>query len=529
MDEPFEVFPSTREALKLILSQNTEISESELDSKLHLKYFSDYFAEIGVRTILVEHAYVDHDYAEDHAEYYVRCFKHYKRKCTRLHFFKFVFSAEDFRSLVGGEKTPLSANGLQENYLGFVVVKPLPKTIIGRTCLTTYPHQGRRFFPIERTYTANLFGIRLKVDKSLAFQEQDTVVAACATSALWSVFQGTGMLFQHAIPSPSAITKAATEHITDSTRTRAFPSAGLDAIEMARAIKHIELEPYAIKVTNEYILKGTAYAYLKMGIPMILGFPIYDSSVVPHGYRGKHAVALTGYSLPNGNPVPFGKRNFKLKAIKIDKFYAHDDQIGPFARMEFDGKPVVIKGPDGNDMTIPSVSTSWSGENAQNAGRAIPEILVIPLYHKIRIPFGLIHDRIMEGDIFFEHALATEPTKTFGPNASEWDIYLTTVNLIKTEYFETSTRSSADRLDMLLSGMPRFIWRATLEHQGRKLIDIFFDATDLEQGSCVTGVICNDSNFTKHLVQQANDPGVESALKGTRVWPIIDWIRTKRI
>lgn len=529
MDEVFEVVPSTADALKKILSQKTAISEVALERKLHLKYFSDYFAEIGVHTIVVEYEYIDHDYTEDHAEYYVRCFKEYNRKCTRLHFFKVEFSTDDFRSLLGGEGSPLSVKILQENYLGFVVVKPLPKTIIGRTCLATYPHDNRRYFPIKRSYTANLFGIPLTVNKSLAFQEQDTVVAACATSALWSVFQGTGMLFQHAIPSPSAITKAATVHITDSDRTRAFPSAGLDVVEMARAIKHVELEPYAIKVTNEYILKGTAYAYLRIGIPMILGFPIFDVSVTPHCFKGKHAVALTGFSLPDGPPVTFGKRNFRLKANKIDKFYAHDDQVGPFARMEFDGTYVVVKDDSGNDVNVSSLSTSWPGEKAPNAGRAIPEVLVIPLYHKIRIPFGLVHDHIMEIDILFEHVLTTEPTKSYDPQRCEWDIYLTTVNEIKTEYLKASSRSSADRVDMLTSGMPRYIWRATLEHQGEKLVDIFLDATDLEQGSCVNSVICNDPDLAAYIVQQARDPVVVNAFREKRVWPIIDWIQKNRI
>ena len=35
----------------------------------------------------------------------------------------------------------------------------MPKTIIGRTCLATYPHDGRRYFPITRSYAVNLFGI----------------------------------------------------------------------------------------------------------------------------------------------------------------------------------------------------------------------------------------------------------------------------------------------------------------------------------------------------------------------------------
>src|SRR5262249_17736969 len=98
---------------------------------------------------------------------------------------------------------------------------PLPRTIVGRTCLKTYPHDSRRDFPITRDYEANLFGMPLRVE-SLAFQEQDSVAAACATSALWSAFHGTGKQFQHPIPSPVEISKAATAHLPLDTRT--FPN-----------------------------------------------------------------------------------------------------------------------------------------------------------------------------------------------------------------------------------------------------------------------------------------------------------------
>jgi len=74
---------------------------------------------------------------------------------------------------------------LDSNYLGFMVLKPLPQTIVGRTCFKTYPDDGnRRHFPTLHKYSSNLFGLPLTVN-SLAYQEQDKVVAACATSALW--------------------------------------------------------------------------------------------------------------------------------------------------------------------------------------------------------------------------------------------------------------------------------------------------------------------------------------------------------
>ena len=163
--------------------------------------------------------------------------------------------------------------------MGFVVVKPLPETIIGRTCLVTYgSDKNRRHFEAVRDYEANLFGITLKI-KSLAYQEQDTVVAACATSALWSVFNSTGRLFQHQIMSPVEISEVACANLPF--ESRFFPNPGLSPAQMAQAIRSIGLEPYLITAQNQAVLKSAVYAYLKCKIPMLLGVQIIDVSELP--------------------------------------------------------------------------------------------------------------------------------------------------------------------------------------------------------------------------------------------------------
>jgi hypothetical protein len=203
---PFEVVPYSKAKLEQLLVTFSD-SSSSIARKLHLDYFEGYFGQIGAQAIIIEHDYVDRDFLEDHAAYYVRCFQPYKRYCRRLHFFRCEVTQESFSKALNGDTDGVPIDTLQEKYLGFVVVKPLPTTVVGRTCLTTYESAGRRYFPIARDYDANLFGISLKIRNTLAFQEQDSVVAACATSALWSVFHGTGKLFQHPIPPPVAITK----------------------------------------------------------------------------------------------------------------------------------------------------------------------------------------------------------------------------------------------------------------------------------------------------------------------------------
>lgn len=498
MGQGFEVCEYSIAALEQLIASKSSSSPDIISGKLHKLYFDGYFSDIKARTIVVENYYIDHDYLEDFAGYYVRCFSPYERTCTRLHFFDTSFTKDIFNKFLKAESEELDCNKLQSAYLGFIVVKPIPQTAIGRTCLKTYESENRRHFPITRWYKASLFGLDLKV-KTLAFQEQDKAVAACATSALWSVFHGTGMLFQHPILSPVEITKAATEQFPIESRT--MPNKGLSAAMMARAIRNVGLEPFLVNVQDEYILKSTLYAYLRGEIPMILGIELMDvSSKLPRS-RGYHAVAATGYSLGQSNPIPYGPSGFLSKATRIDKLYVHDDQVGPFARMSFDGVSVRKKvHKDESDRA--SLTTSWIGESAKPGSvRAIPDILLIPLYHKIRIPFGSVHDSVYEFDMVIRNmAKATDLEAVLGDACKlEWDIYLTTVNELKREILCSKKLGDDYFKEVLLENMPRFMWRATAYAGKTIALDLLFDATDIEQGKFIVRVIEYDKNLALFL------------------------------
>ncbi|HHT9106905.1 MAG TPA: hypothetical protein ACFYD7_13695 [Candidatus Wujingus californicus] len=161
MSEVFQVIPYSIDNLKKLFAEKSRASLSIVDTKLYSVYFEEYFDTLGAKTIAVENKYIDRDFLEDFSGYYVRCFHDYRRNCTRLHFFDINFPETHFYDILEGNSGPLSEEKLQKAYLGFIVIKPLPQTIIGRTCLKTYPEKNRRKFPIVRNYEASLFGITL--------------------------------------------------------------------------------------------------------------------------------------------------------------------------------------------------------------------------------------------------------------------------------------------------------------------------------------------------------------------------------
>ena len=164
---------------------NPHAPREEVERHSHAKYLFGYLSDLRAESIVIEDPYTDADFLDDYTAHYARCFADYKRRCKRVHFFRRTFTDSEVRALLRRCLSKEEQQALQRDYLGFVVARPLPRTIVGRTILRTLDDEARRRFPATRTYRANFFGVELKVE-GLAFQEQDSVLAACATVALWS-------------------------------------------------------------------------------------------------------------------------------------------------------------------------------------------------------------------------------------------------------------------------------------------------------------------------------------------------------
>lgn len=482
-----------------LINQLHSISKSDInllnDPKSHVVYFDGYLLAIGAKTIIVEDEYIDKDYLEDYAYYYVRSFADYKKTCGRLHFFKTSIDLGEFSKFLQGKPSTLNCDFLQEHYLGFMVVKPLPKTIIGKTCLTPYPHIDRRYYQIKRRYDVNLFGINLFVE-SLAYQEQDGVVAACASIAIWSSFHGTGHIFQHSTPSPVEITKNATKYYPYASRH--FPeSHGLGPEQIAEAIRRVGLEPFLVDGRTTEIIKSALYAYLKCKIPIIFGIQLYRP--LPSGkyaLDGGHAVTITGYSLGLTKASRFSSAGLLLTSSKIDKIYVHDDQVGAFAKMEFDN--VVIKNRKNKKLSNTLTTSFPDSAGKRDVIRAEPEILIAPLYHKIRIPFKSIlliiatFDRMLT--IVARYNKKPEPV-------IEWDIFLSTNTKFRQDLVEKNLIKGSKREQILRKLLPKYIWRAIGRINNKETFEIVFDATDIEQGKKVLLFIDYDPKFTKPVFE----------------------------
>jgi hypothetical protein len=510
---PPKLYPYSAARLRELLIAGSISRHRDVHDKIQIEYLATYLAKLGAKTIVVESAYVDHDFLEDYSAYYVRCFKIYERTCHRLHFFSESFTLADWEQLLEGGTSEFTGLRLAKAYLGFVVARPLPLAVIGRTCVKPNHAEDGCSYPTARNYDVSLCGIPLHVE-TLAFQEQDEVAAKCATAALWSVFQGTGKLFQHAIPSPIEITKQATAIAPFA--GRAIPSLGLTDEQVGHAIRQVGLEPIVVAAVAPDILQATAYAYLRGRIPVLINMSLSDP--ISHGFEDQtHAVAVTGYRLGQSRTGSALTNVTPLVAHRIASLIVHDDGIGPFVQMSF------VK--DKSTLT-----TEWPSERDKNARlTAHPTNLIIPVYHKIRIPFqaifkavshlhGLLTDDLLPQ--FREHEAANIP------KSLEWDIHLTTVNPFKEAFHRSATVGRRGKRQVLEMNLPKFLWRATAtDEKGNTILDLLFDATDIETGSFFLYPVQVDPALIPLLRQVAQNNAVPSDYQKTSALEIMNWFK----
>jgi len=359
----------------------------------------------------------------------------------------------------------------------------LATAVIGRTVVRTYPPDGdRRNYPCVRKYHVNLYGIELTVD-SLAFQEQDTSLAACATVALWSCFQKTRDLFNSGLPSPVQITRAANRFLISA---RPFPSRGLRIEQVCNAIAAEGLDPEVYPVTPDLPLVSMAYSYLKLGLPVLL--------IVEVPNAGLHGVALNGYSLRESNQLAREGGSEVLPpliSLRIDEFYAHDDQVGPFSYLK------VIEAPDAQ-TTVQFSTPGWKSNLK-------PIAVVVPIYPKIRTGF--------REAIKWIPMVSTVVNWTRNASEFEWDIHLISGNSLKSDLRGGEIQMSTSlKAQVLVEGLPKYLWRCSLRVAKAPVFEMLLDTTAMVNGFPIRRLCWIDEEVKKLIEPVLTNPALQTVL-----------------
>lgn len=306
---------------------------TRLSQTNQVAYLREYLRDLGTQSIIEEPNYFDRDYLSEFSSFYAISSRGYPNICKRLHFFAEPIGRPQLEAALGGD--PENRALLEKAYVGFCVIRPIPSAPLGRTVLALYPDDsGRppRIASPARNYKSHLGGLELSVT-GLAWQQQDTGVAACATIGVWTMLHSSAFDEHHAIPTTADITKAA--HKSASLGNRIFPSVGLSIYQLAEAIKENGLSPVICQGDTNGIdadagriffsherFASTCAAFIRSGYPVLV--------IGPLDGRGPHAQCAVGF---RDTPSNLDHSGFvSIADAGVEHLYIHDDNLGPNVR-----------------------------------------------------------------------------------------------------------------------------------------------------------------------------------------------------
>lgn len=503
---PFLVCEFGKSAISNLIKECFGSEFPEIFRKPQIEYIYRYLKDLNATTVLLESQYVDKDYLDDYSKFYVRRFSSKDNKCARLHFFTKSLQHQEFEDWLGNGLEPDAHNELKEAYLGFIVIKPLPRTFIGKTCLRVYPSfaSASRFL-LTRRYDVNLFGIKLEI-KTIAFQEQDKVVAACATTAIWSALNAIYSLPVRSIPSCSEITTAAINFVAGSNNR--FPSNELSQKQILRALDVMGYRHHSQSLTDatEDEIFASVECYLRSKIPLILGAQVLridESNNCPKGRPlGDHAMVVLGCET---NP---GQR----------ALYVHDDRLGPFARAQVMVSDEPAQAGDSVLLTLREKDDSGAWQVAKDLLKLYSLVAITD--KKVRLPLrsafrtcemirtayraGLgVIDKAGNLSIDIERVAAS----------LSFQLELVEISILKDEVLSdpligVSSTGRGDwsfrdwhadpglrRAAFLARPFARFQWLGRFLYNGSRAFLVMIDATDIPQGDAVSAVYVQDAQL----------------------------------
>jgi len=161
----------------------------------------------------IEYPYVEEYYRDSYYCFYSRKHKEYNRNCFRISFYNKNVTEDNFFEI-----------NMSENYLGYIVLRPTPKRVIGYTFLSPRIYQNNEYSICLCKRTISVMG-RLLDTTGFPFCGQDGEMNQCAENAiviLFDYFSRRYNKYSRVLPSQIA------NFVTNSLSNRNQPSIGLD-------------------------------------------------------------------------------------------------------------------------------------------------------------------------------------------------------------------------------------------------------------------------------------------------------------
>lgn len=522
----FLVSKFEKQTLSNLVTQCFGSDFPDILQKPQIDYIFNYLHKMEAESVLLELGYVDKDYLEDFSRYYVKRFGNAGHQCARMHFFSKPVDHQAINRILTAESdAPELVQELNQAYLGFMVIKPLPKTFIGKTCLKVMSDDhwqaGKLKRRLSREYKVDLFGIELSVT-SIAFQEQDKVVAACASTAIWSALHTLSWRDVRGIHSCSEITVNAINHIDGSSNS--FPNKELTNKQILRSLDVEGLRHHSENLKKQKLSEAdflaTVTGHIDSSLPLLIMGAVFevDARKVLTPYDAGHAVCVLGY---------------KVDAERV--VYVHDDRLGPYARAKlvklsdyqgWSGEPAEsVQG--GNDPEPWALGLQRMKEGTDDWEEPheliVPEFLVMPTDKKARLPFFYAHytGKFIKNELKELHE-ALNPGAVFVEEDVSHTVTLREISKIRQDIrSQTASRSyidpmtgqafpvsesdfdqwQKDKVSFLTSSFARLQWEVQFYYKSVKAFRIFVDASDIPQGNAVSAIYVDDITLSAPILR----------------------------
>ena len=210
-------------------------------------------------TVVAEHPYVDKVYRNIYYYYYSSKLENYPRQCIKLSFFKTKVTDDDFRN-------PERLEYLQNNFGGFVVLRPTFPSIIGRSVLSSTITKTPDIQICSVGIGTTVKGVKL-TSYGFPHASQDAEMLTCAETTIWSLMEYFGSRYAEYIPIlPDQISKI----LSSISFERLTPSKGLSGNQISFAVKELGFGVRSYS-RNQYLaeFEPLLKTYVESGIPVV--------------------------------------------------------------------------------------------------------------------------------------------------------------------------------------------------------------------------------------------------------------------
>lgn len=242
--------------------------------------------------LVIERNYVDKVYRDSYYTYYASKRTCYGRDTIKVSFF---CDAENLISSLDLFKDEQQVPYLKGMYRGFIVLRPTPPYIVGRSAIAPNLLKNISFNTCLASISSTAMGIKFNV-QAFPFASQDTETISCAETMIWALMEYYGTKYPEYSPTlPSRILQVLKQNSIE----RQLPSSGLPVERMSYLLKEFGFGPklYSREVfENDF--ESLLSCYVESGIPVIVALDNEKAKKKKSGEQLKfigHAVLCTGH------------------------------------------------------------------------------------------------------------------------------------------------------------------------------------------------------------------------------------------